>query len=188
MILDKTEGKTRRVINLLAPRATDCDEGFAVSTGAPAAALSQSLVAAPTPSSKPLPLQDPMVRSPLFLLKAGVPERCPAPNRQIFTTFLVYDHVTGGTFHLEAFVTLAPTILLRGGQRAHGTPLVGVPVVRSVQCTLHPFGHAGGAPVQANGAGVNSPPLTIPSGYSWVCYHLTLHILQFVLVRYSCKP
>ena len=164
MILDQTECETGRVVDFLAPRTTDCDERFVVPTGAPTATLGQGLVATPTPRSEPLPLEDPMVRGPLFLFEAGVPERHPTPDGEVITTFLMNDHVTGRTFDLESLVPLAPAVLVGGSQRAHGTPLVAVPVVRSVQRTLHPFGHTGGAPVQGSGTSVNSPPLTIPTG------------------------
>ena len=178
VILNETEGKTRGMVDVLTPGTADSDERLGVSARTPATTLGQGLVTTPALSSEPLPLEDPVVGSPLLLLEAGVPECRPAPNGEIFTALLMHDHVAGRALYLEALVPLAPAVLVGGGERAHGTALVVVPVVCTIDCPLHPFGHVGGGPARLAGPGCAAPPLLIPTRDLPVHSHVTLHILQ----------
>ena len=149
------------MVNILAPRAADRDKRLAVPPSTPPATLRQGFVAPPTLRPEALPLEDPVVGGPLFLLEAGVPERRPTPNSQVLAALLVHHHVTGRALQLEPLVALAPAVLVGCRQVAHGTALVAKPVVRPIHRSLHPLGHVGERPARVGGRGGGTPPLDI---------------------------
>ena len=87
-----------------------------------------------------------------------------------------------GTLDLEALVPLAPAILVGGGQSAHGTPLVVIPVVCTVYCPLHPFGHVGGGRARLVVGGEYTPPLIITTRDVSVHAHHSSHPTKHWLV------